>query len=84
MSVGINKVAFAFNSAASGIVIALNGSIINTGTASASTVHNATQLTIGAQDSIAGFGSFYNDRIRAVAIYATRLTNAELQSLTTL
>jgi hypothetical protein len=84
MSVGINKVAFAFNSAASGIVIALNGSIINTGTASASTVHNATQLTIGAQDSIAGFGSFYNDRIRAVAIYSTRLTNAELQSLTTL
>jgi len=77
-------VAFAFNSAASGIVIALNGSIINTGTASASTVHNATQLTIGAQDSIAGFGQFYNDRIRAVAIYATRLTNAELQSLTTL
>jgi hypothetical protein len=84
MSVGINKVAFAFNSAASGIVIALNGSIINTGTASASTVHNATQLTIGAQDSIAGFGSFYNDRIRAVAIYSTRLTNAELAALTTL
>jgi hypothetical protein len=84
MSVGINKVAFAFNSAASGIVIALNGSIINTGTASASTVHNATQLTIGAQDSIAGFGQFYNDRIRAVALYTTRLTNAELQSLTTL
>jgi len=84
MSVGINKVAFAFNSAASGIVIALNGSIINTGTASASTVHNATQLTIGAQDSIAGFGSFYNDRIRSAALYTTRLTNAELQSLTTL
>jgi hypothetical protein len=84
MSVGINKMAFAFNSAASGIVVALNGSIVNTGTASGSIVHNATQLTIGAQDSIAGFGSFYNDRIRAVAIYSTRLTNAELQSLTTL
>jgi hypothetical protein len=84
MSVGINKVAFAFNAAASGIVVALNGSIIATATAGASTVHNATQLTIGAQDSVAGFGSFYNDRIRAVAIYSTRLTNAELQSLTTL
>jgi hypothetical protein len=84
MSVGINKMAFAFNSAASGIVVALNGSIVNTGTAAASTVHNATQLTIGAQDSVAGFTSFYNDRIRAVAIDSTRLTNAELQSRTTL
>jgi hypothetical protein len=84
MSLGINKMAFAFNAAASGIVVALNGSIIATATAGASTVHNATQLTIGAQDSVAGFGSFYNDRIRAVAIYSTRLTNAELQSLTTL
>jgi hypothetical protein len=84
MSLGINKMAFAFNAAASGIVVALNGSIIATATAVASTVHNATQLTIGAQDSVAGFGSFYNDRIRAVAIYSTRLTNAELQSLTTL
>jgi hypothetical protein len=84
MSLGINKIAFAFNAAASGIVVALNGSIITTATAAASTVHNATQLTIGAQDSVAGFGSFYNDRIRSLAIYATRLTNAELQSLTTL
>jgi hypothetical protein len=84
MSVGINKMAFAFNSAASGIVVALNGSIVNTGTAAASTVHNAAQLTIGAQDSVAGFGSFYNDRIRAVALYTTRLTNAELIALSTL
>ena len=84
MSLGINKIAFAFNATASGIVVALNGSIITTATAAASTVHNATQLTIGAQDSVAGFGSFYNDRIRAVALYTTRLTNAELQSLTTL
>ena len=83
MSVGINKMAFAFNSAASGIVVALNGSIVNTKTATASTVHNATQLTIGAQDGIAGFGQFYNDRIRAVAIYSTRLTNAQLAALTT-
>ena len=84
MSLGINKMAFAFNAAASGIVVALNGSIIATATAVASTVHNATQLTIGAQDSVAGFGSFYNDRIRAVALYTTRLTNAELAALTTL
>jgi len=84
MSVGINKMAFAFNSAASGLVVALNGSIVDARTASASTVHNATQLTIGAQDSIAGFGSFFNDRIRAVALYTTRLTNAQLAALTTL
>jgi len=84
MSLGINKMAFAFNAAASGIVVALNGTIITTGTAAGSTVHNATQLTIGGQDSIAGFSSFYNDRIRSLAIYTTRLTNAELQSLTTL
>jgi len=84
MSLGINKIAFAFNATASGIVVALNGSIITTATAAASTVHNATQLTIGAQDSVAGFGSFYNDRIRAVALYTTRLTNAELAALTTL
>jgi hypothetical protein len=83
MSLGINKMAFAFNTAASGIVVALNGSIIATATAAASTVHNATQLTIGAQDGIAGFGQFYNDRIRAVALYTTRLTNAELATLTT-
>jgi len=84
MSLGINKIAFAFNAAASGIVVALNGSIITTATAAVSTVHNATQLTIGAQDSVAGFGSFYNDRIRSVALYTTRLTNAQLAALTTL
>jgi hypothetical protein len=79
LSIGIYKVAFAYSSGNSALFI--NGVQIGS---------NALQtFTFGAMGKI-NIGSRFddtqiiNDRIRAAAIYPTRLTNAQLSSLTTL
>jgi len=46
-----------------------------------SSLNTLTGLSIGSSN-IVGETHFLNDRIRAVAIYTTRLSNAQLQSLT--
>jgi hypothetical protein len=75
---GINKIAFAYKSGESALY--LNGSLINSSTAT-----GAFNITIGdvSLGSIGGT-TIFNDRIRAAAIYPTRLSNAELSALTTL
>ena len=79
LSIGIYKVAFAYSSGNSALFI--NGVQIGS---------NALQtFTFGAMGKI-NIGSRFddtqiiNDRIRAAALYTTRLSNAQLQSLTTL
>jgi hypothetical protein len=74
---GIYKVALAYQ--ANNYALALNGTTyIPTSPASVP----ATSAVYLGQNG--GSGNIINDRIRAAAIYPTRLTNAQLASLTTL
>ena len=77
MPAGIYKVAFgyALNNFACFVNGIQNGSTDTSGNCSAS----YSTINLG---SAAGNVSFFNDRIRAVALYNTRLTNAELAALT--
>ena len=73
---GIYKMALAYDS--SGFVIYVNG-----------TSYGTNAQTTGGTKSVIGIGfnpaaaDYANDRIRSVALYTTRLTNAQLQALTT-
>ena len=74
--VGVAKIAFAY--ALNDVAFYINGNLI--GTRTPSTIPACNTISLGSRvDS----SNFLNDRIRAVALYTTRLTNAELQSLTT-
>jgi hypothetical protein len=76
LSAGRFKVAAAY--ASNDFVFYVNG--VKAGEDFIGTVPTLNQINIGSTwNSILQF----NDRIRAVALYTTRLTNAELQSLTT-
>ena len=73
---GIYKIAFAYK--ANDYCLALNG------TTYASTATRAVPATNSMAICQNGFGTdFLNDRIRAVALYTTRLTDAQLAALTT-
>jgi hypothetical protein len=82
ITAGIYKIALGYNTATSGTVLAVNGSILSTQTASSIPACNS--VVLGARNETGTFTIHLNDRIRAAALYTTRLTNAELQSLTTL
>ena len=84
-TVGIHKLACSYSSG--NITFALDGVIIGTNT-NANTDFNAAlnYLLLGsvpATTTGSGQSNFANDRIRAVALYTTRMTNAELAALTT-
>jgi hypothetical protein len=84
LSTGINKIALGYSSDASGVVTALNGTIINTTTVSASFgTLGSNRVYLGTRDLSGFLDLFINNRIRAVALYTTRLTNAQLAALTT-
>jgi hypothetical protein len=83
LSAGINKIAVGYSSDASGVVTALNGSIIFTttvsgsfGTLGANRVYLGTRETSGSQDF------FINNRFRTAAVYNKRLSNQELIEIT--
>jgi hypothetical protein len=84
LSTGINKIAVGYSSAASGLCIALNGTVVFTGTAAAAFTINPDRILLGSREVGGAAQQFFNNRIRAVALYTTRLTNAELAALTTL
>jgi hypothetical protein len=75
---GILKIAFAYKSGE--IALCVNGANL---TANGTFTFGASFNRVSVGSNITG-GTELNDRIRAVALYTTRLTNAELQSLTTL
>ena len=81
ITAGIYKVALGYNTATSGTVLAVNGSILSTQTATSIPACNS--VVLGARNETGTFTIHLNDRIRAVALYNTRLTNAELATLTT-
>ena len=75
MSTGINKIALGY--AQNNVALYLNGTSVGTDTSCIIPATNKIDL-----GSLNG-STFFNNRIRAVALYTTRLTNDELQSLTT-
>ncbi len=82
ITTGIYKIAVGYNSAASGTVLYVNGTLRDTKTIAIPNL-SAAVFGLGVRGDGAA-GTQFNDRIRAAALYTTRLTNAELQSLTTL
>jgi hypothetical protein len=79
LSNGIYKIALAY--AANDFVLYVNGTQIGTDTNGI--VPACTDVYLGKVETSSS-SSFFNDRIRAAAIYPTRLSNAELAALTTL
>jgi hypothetical protein len=77
MPAGIYKVAFGY--AQNNFACFVNG--VQNGITDTSGNCSASYSTINLGSAFGGV-SFFNDRIRAVALYTTRLTNAELASLT--
>jgi hypothetical protein len=84
ISSGYNKVAFAYqqNGVSGNLFASINGGAVVSGT---STTYPATinRVAIGSSENAAAGTLQWNNRIRAVALYTTRLTNAELATLTT-
>jgi hypothetical protein len=79
---GVYKIAGAYNSAASGTVLYVNGTLRDTKTTAIPTL-SAAVFGLGVRGD-GGAGTQFGDRIRAAAFYTTRLTDAELATLTTL
>jgi hypothetical protein len=74
--IGVAKIAFAY--ALNDVAFYINGNLI--GTRTPSTIPACNTISLGSRvDS----SNFLNDRIRAAALYNTRLTNAQLAALTT-
>jgi hypothetical protein len=75
---GVSKIAFAYKSGDTALY--LNGSQVGvTNTDVRSFAIGPNSVAIGSTST----GAYFNDRIRAAALYTTRLTNAQLQALTT-
>ena len=75
---GIIKIAFAYKSGE--IALSVNGATALTANGTFAFGASLNRITLG---SNASASSEFNDRIRAVALYTTKLTNAELAALTT-
>jgi hypothetical protein len=84
LSVGYHKVAIGYQkSGVSGsIFVSVDGGAVVSGTAN-SFPASLTHCILGSNENVGSPNFFINARIRAAALYTTRLTNAELQSLTT-
>jgi hypothetical protein len=82
ITTGIYKIAVGYNSAASGTVLYVNGTLRDTKTIAIPNL-SAAVFGLGVRGD-GGAGTQFNDRIRAAALYTSRLTNAELATLTTL
>jgi hypothetical protein len=82
---GITKIAMAYGS--SGSVLAINGAIIGTNPSGIPTWASSVNFVhVGnGPSAVSGStqGGFFNDCIRSSAIYSTRLTDTQLQALTT-
>jgi len=79
---GIYKIALAYNNAASGVVFAVNGTIIYTSASALTMPSGMDRVNLGTRLLGVAFDLFFNDRIRAAALYTTRLTNTQLALLT--
>jgi hypothetical protein len=76
---GIVKIAFAYRSG--DFALSVNGAAALTASGTFTFGASLNRITLG---SVGGGGSQLNDRIRAAALYTTRLSNAQLAELTRL
>jgi hypothetical protein len=79
LSNGVHKIAVAY--ANNDIAFFVDGVLVGTDTST--TIPACSQIFLG-KIGTSSSTNFMNDRIRAAALYTTRLTNAELAALTTL
>jgi hypothetical protein len=77
---GIYKIAFAYKSTDCKLYINGTDTGVTIATNNAFTAFSFNEIQLGMSNS----ANQFNDRIRAAALYTTRLTNAELAALTTL
>ena len=80
IATGINKIAASYFSGS--VQLYLNGSFLASGTPTAFPTVTRNNFSLGTRISAGVYGAQFNDRIRAAALYTTRLTNAELATLT--
>jgi hypothetical protein len=76
---GIVKIAFAYKSG--DFALSVNGAAALTASGTFTFGASLNRITLG---SVGGGGSQLNDRIRAAALYTTRLSNEQLESITRL
>ena len=82
ITTGVYKIAVGYNSATNGTALYVNGTLRDTKTIA---IPNLSAVVFGLGVRADGAaGTQLNDRIRADAIYPTRLTNAQLATLTAL
>jgi hypothetical protein len=79
---GIQKIAVGYNSAASGTALYVNGTLRDTKTIAIPSLASVV-FGLGVRAD-GGAGTQLNDRIRAAALYTTRLSNEQLANLTRL
>jgi hypothetical protein len=73
---GISKIAFAYSSGSSAIYV--NGVQIGTNATSGAFSASVGSIALGSS----GVGDYFNDALRSVALFPTRLENATLASIT--
>jgi len=77
---GVNKIAYAYDGVAGSNALAINGSVVANNSQTFAFVQALSRVNVAILESDLTVAS--NQRIRAVALYTTRLTNAELATLT--
>ena len=82
IATGINKIAASYFSGS--VQLYLNGSFLASGTPTAFPTVTRNNFSLGTRISAGVYGAQFNDRIRAAALYTTRLNAAELATLTAL
>ena len=80
ITTGVYKIAVGYNSATNGTALYVNGTLRDTKTIAIPNLSTAV-FGLGVRADGAA-GTQLNDRIRAVALYTTRLTNDQLAALT--
>jgi len=81
ITTGTHKIAVGYNQ--SNVQIYLDGAFLVSGVTSNYPTLSLTNISVGSRVFSSAIGNFFNDRIRAAALYTTRLTNDQLQALTT-
>ena len=81
ITTGVHKIAVSYSSG--DVQVFLNGGFLASGVPAAFPTVTRNNFSIGGRIFSGVYGAFFNDRIRAAALYTTRLTNAELAALTT-
>jgi hypothetical protein len=82
ITTGTHKASFSYSSG--NIQVYLDGVFLTSGTPTNFPTVALTNISIGSRISAGVYGAHLTDRLRAAALYTTRLTNAELAALTTL